>query len=478
MEVQHHAGSSPSPSARGRGRARGRAQPHAADSDAPRPGLDRNCNKIQPALDTAHTTAAQSHSQQTNETEPPSGKGGHDAHVSQGENDDSSTTHTVQRSRRYNFDNPMMSLINKHLGQARVQRPGQSGNSRSHERLNYTSPSSEGGNSGSHTPQASYDLRLKLSRSVTPETTGRTNCVGERPRSGTFPLTSDLPVDVESSSHRTATSNAPPPDPPYRGMHDYRTEVKPPQARDQGTGRGRGRSRGRARHMDTNSHVSRPGNMSSSQLQHHMSEVENVDQFTDAGIDGVNDDGEISQIQSEMLTLTVTTKGGGVRSCAVKTNGSVEGVEVNPLVHAATSSVNDTRAAVHKEGNVSSSFDSGHGSYSTSSRRLSSQGSPGSDTGSSERAARSNHQRNGRSVSPSGSGSRDGSSGKRSPLTLHIPDEPSPSVPKPDSMKKSESESSVLSPDFLATPPGYQKILDWAAEVSSPTSPIEAPDWA
>lgn len=39
------------------------------------------------------------------------------------------------------------------------------------------------------------------------------------------------------------------------------------------------------------------------------------------------------------------------------------------------------------------------------------------------------------------------------------------------------SDQSVQSPDTLKTPPGHVKVLDWAAEMASPVSPSPCPDW-
>ncbi|KAK7505494.1 hypothetical protein BaRGS_00003239 [Batillaria attramentaria] len=78
------------------------------------------------------------------------------------------------------------------------------------------------------------------------------------------------------------------------------------------------------------------------------------------------------------------------------------------------------------------------------------------------------------------------------PLTVHSPDttdntQPSEAVTAPGHVTNTDDSTqdagdsgtdSIASPDFLLPLPEYTKVVNWAAEVVTPTSPVSVPEWA
>lgn len=429
--------------AKGCGRARGRArkQQHAGNTDSAivRPGLAVR------TADSSHTSHRDPH---------------HGAVPDSSSFSDSSASETnlqevsvpnglsVPHSRRSRFDNSMMSIINKHLGQARGER-----SARSEERgtKNSTLPDGQGPAHRYHLP--SPGLRLKI-----PVTDGATVSVGERPRTVTFPPPAGYRVEKKEVSNECegrsthalhpedSSSSSAPTQSAFRGMHDGRTN-----APVHGKGRGRGRARGRAHHGNGDSQELRPGSTPSSCPSHQPPQASHVNQYDDA----------VQSASLGILTVTAPAKINGDLTNAFDYGDVMSDSEpaVQPVVE------KDAPArglSPHRGPSAESEPEHCVTDRDTSDvRHLAAEVEPLS-------------------------------------ISLHIPDSStclsesqSVSVPgdisdaelpaelsSPAINKADSSSGSGMSPGVMMTPPGHVKVLDWAAEVASPTSPGSPPDWA
>ncbi|KAK7505583.1 hypothetical protein BaRGS_00003328 [Batillaria attramentaria] len=462
VSVVHHS------QTKGRGRARGRARQHQTENVITRPGLNTDTmndqNKTQPSRnqptplgENGASSDTISHSLQELSVKHTPAVNGPSSAADVQKTAENGVSHA--RSRRHRFENSTLSLINKHLGQAR----GSVNQSRSEERVNQHAPSS------ASAERLSPGLRLMIPGQqvgCAKELNGQT----QRSRTVTFPPPPGYQTNVGSHMGKSrpveVSCSSPPPDPAYKGMHDDRVGVSL-----NGRGRGRGRARGRVRHTEQKNHVLRPGIVSSGHPA-PLQQTTQIDQFADSDHSGVDD----------------RTPGTKAATGKLEMNGQQSSSYLDKNDELSTCAKLESTVVSHSGRNVST----GDVLSDTTPRFSASYASsvPHNHSASINDTVQSEANKQLIGV--------ENLVGEVTPLTVHIPDttnhtQPSKAISAPghvtnandkatlSSSKHNAGDSgtgSITSPDLLVTPPGYTKVLDWAAEVVSPTSPGAAPEWA